>query len=96
MLTPGDPAYIACYALTKGILKGTVEGVYPTIPNEAVRLRESPWTHYELGKQVFATLEEAVKAAEQVRVARITMLKKQIERLEKLDVVKSVKELKRG
>lgn len=96
MLMPGDTAYIACYALTKGIMKGTVERVYHGIPHDVVQFRENRWTEFTLGKQCFATREEAVAAAEKARLARLAALKKQIERLEKLDVSKSVKELKRG
>lgn len=80
--------FITKYALTQGIREEEAEiSVFKYVskePEENARVR-GEWSGYPIGKEAFYTLEEAVKKAEEMRKRKIASLKKQIEKLEKME-----------
>lgn len=80
----GDEVWIAKYALTSGIKKGSV--VYLSNSDELVLCEsEDGWSSYfYFNKEVFLTESEAIGKAEEMRVKKIASLKKQIAKLEKM------------
>lgn len=79
--------FITKYALTQGIIEKETEiTIYKSPieePIECACIEE--WPGYTIGKEAFYTLEEAVKKAEEMRKKKIASLRKQIEKLEKMD-----------
>lgn len=78
--------WISKYALSKGIYAEEVseerEGV--------VRSSDWAWLYVE-GKQWHRTPEDALRRAEEMRVAKLASLRKQIAKVEKMDFAKGVK-----
>lgn len=74
--------FVTKYALTKGIFEREVEDCFDISP-DLVSVVGS-WSEYYHANDWHRTREEAVARAEQMRIAKIGSLKKQIARLEKL------------
>lgn len=73
--------YITNYALTDGIKEYPAE---LTEPGTALVVTKYNTWHFPKGKY-FLTLEDAKKDAEKIRLKKIDSLKKQIEKLEKME-----------
>lgn len=80
--------FIIKYALAQGIIEKETEiTIYKSPieePIECARVIDE-WPGYTIGKEAFYTLEEAVKKAEEMRKKKIASLRKQIEKLEKME-----------
>lgn len=70
-LSDGVRSVNGCLSHKGGCMVGHIEG-YPM------------WTSFELGKDIFVTLPEAIADADARRVRKIASLKKQIAKLENL------------
>jgi hypothetical protein len=80
---PKNTYYLTKYALTEGIKEVTARNygddgtyVYPE--------GYTSWFSFKLGRDVFESRADAVKAAEAMRIKKIASLRKQIAKLEKL------------
>lgn len=84
--------FITKHALTQGIREEEAEiSVFKYVskePEENARVR-GKWLGYPIGKEAFYTLEEALKKAEEMRKKKIASLRKQIEKLEKMEFEES-------
>ena len=87
MIEEGQEVYVTSYALTRGIIK--------TITKEKCSDHSKPllvyWDYdhdewFRIGYDVFLTEEEAIQKAEKMREARIASLKKQMSKLENMDI----------
>lgn len=78
-----DPVYITKYALTKGIIKTTPQSVNK---DDVVVTRFQGWTEYYFHKDYDEDKDDALIQAEAKRHSRIAALKKQIAKLEKLEI----------
>lgn len=78
--------YITKYALSKGIEKVDTELYKSAISNEYYT-REG-YNCYFIGRDAFTIESQAIDKAEEMRVKKIASLKKQIEKLEKLNFKK--------
>lgn len=83
--------FITRYALTRGIIEKETEiTVYKSPIEEPIECAcVEEWPGYTIGKEAFYTLEEAVKKAEEMRNKKIASLRKQIEKLEKMEFEES-------
>lgn len=80
--------FITKYALTQGIIEKETEiTIYKSSIEEPIECARviGEWPGYTIGKEAFYTLEEAVKKAEEMRKRKIASLRKQIEKLEKME-----------
>lgn len=80
----GDKIYITKYALTAGIKTAIAGDCYDT--TVIVRGDYNFITSYYIGKEAFTDLDEAKKRAEEMRAKKIESLKKQIEKLSKMEI----------
>lgn len=74
--------YVTKYALTTGIEK--VKVISTSACGGYVKTDEYPWSFLKVGKDVFATKEEAITAATAMRDRKLASMRKQIAKLEKL------------
>lgn len=80
-----DIFYITNYALTNGIMK--VSGTIDSSSGEGLSYKWHGHTQYIYGKNQWHSSINAAKArAEEMRKKKIASLKKQIEKLEKLEI----------
>ena len=82
-MKPGQKVYVSKRALTDGVTEGVVDrqaycGKYVFV--------DGSWEMLRIGTEVHETREEAVRAAEKKRAAKIALLRKQIARLEALRI----------
>ena len=76
--------YLVKYALTKGIEE--VEIIEDEcIMSEYKKIKGYGWSYFWIGKEVLKDKDKAIQMAENMRTKKIASLKKQIERLEKLN-----------
>jgi hypothetical protein len=73
-------AYITKYALSKGILE--LEGSNRIGNEDTFEAKTGQWMNSYHGGEWWATRDAAVERADEMRVARIASLKKQIKKLE--------------
>lgn len=78
----GQRLWLSKYALTGGI-EEVVSG-QDEHQSAYIRLEGYGWTFFKLGREVHLTREEAVSAAEAMRVKKLNSLRKQIKKLETL------------
>lgn len=78
--------YITKYALSTGIEKIDTE-LYKSAIDNRYYIREG-YNCYFIGKEAFTIESQAIEKAEEMRVKKIASLKKQIEKLEKLNFKK--------
>ncbi len=76
----GQKVWLVKYALTDGI----IEDVVKSVQGEYVFLQSRSWNIYKQESDVFSTHGEALKAAEALRQKKLSSLRKQCMRLEKL------------
>lgn len=78
-------AWITSHALTRGIIDVDAVVVRDDESSRMISYRRgSAYTVYVYGKDWHRTREAAVKRAEEMRLAKIKSLRRQIEKLEKL------------
>lgn len=78
--------YITKYALSTGIEKVDTE-LYKSAISNRYYIREG-YNCYCIGREAFTIESQAIEKAEEMRVKKIASLKKQIEKLEKLNFKK--------
>lgn len=88
----GDIGYITVYATTKGVFKGVVTDVHDYEKYTSIQFSFNKWASFRLGVDCFASLEDAIRNGEERRLKRIESVKKQLDKLERLDVSKGVKD----
>lgn len=79
--------YITKYALTQGIIEAEAEAVGPTTSHNMISTKDKNGRlrHWH-GDDWWFELKEALNHVERMRVRRIHSLKRQIEKLERLDI----------
>lgn len=80
----GDKVYLVKYVLSEGIEAETVNHCYA----DCVYLGGRRYTPYRPGIDVAATWPEAVQLAEQLRQKKLKSLRRQIEKLERIEFTK--------
>lgn len=83
-------AWITKYALTQGILKVRAELIVGESMIKVKATDPSYFDAYYHGKDWHRSWEEAVSRAEQMRIDKITSLKKQLAKLEKMAIAVEV------
>lgn len=82
MITEGQFVWVVKYALTDGVRRTAAT---KTSDNEYVLCRSiNAFWSFKIGKDVFLTEEEALQAAEKMRLKKIKSLQKQIKKLEEM------------
>lgn len=81
-MKPGDKVYVTKYALSIGIGEGVADEDRYGTGWWSVRGYSMP---FKLGREVHATWPEAKAAVETMRAKKIASLKKQLQKLEKLE-----------
>lgn len=80
----GDKIYITKYALTAGIKTAIAGDCDDTLV--FIRDNYNFITSFYIGREAFTDLDEAKKRAEEMRAKKIESLKKQIEKLSKMEI----------
>ena len=78
----GQRLWRSKYALTEGIKE--VVSSEDADDSGYIRLEDHSWNLFKIGRDVHTTRQEAVLAAEAMRVKRLNSLRKQIKKLEAL------------
>lgn len=82
-MKPGNKVYVTKYAMTDGI---RLSEVVCSSPHDCKYINVRGYTLSAVaGRDAHATWPEALAAAEQMRTKKIASLRKQIEKLEKLE-----------
>lgn len=82
-------AYVTKYALTTGILKIVAEDCFDTATGMIVQVEpktKTGWSTYYHKGDWFATESEAMERAKEKRRKKLASLRKQFDRLEKLEI----------
>lgn len=76
----GQIGFLSKYALSRGIVEAQVRAP----ANGRVFMDGMAWWSFKIGRDVHATKEEAVAAAEEAKKKKIASLQKQIKKIEAL------------
>lgn len=89
--------YVTKYALTTGILEVVCERTHGATHNFLMPIEGQHIGRHAsiiLWKECFLTLEEALAVAEEMRIAKIQKLDKEMKKVSKIDFTKTFKPLK--
>lgn len=76
--------FVVRYALSSGISEMETEILKSNFEGGRDYVKDGSWTFFYIGKDAFLSKEDAIKKAEEMRKKKITSLRKQIEKLEKM------------